>query len=225
MTVSGAREKRGNIWGQLAVSACALLLPPLGMTAGVLYLGSPLQEASSIATALEAVPAGPIPAPVASRPDAAPDLKGNFGLASAAEQPVAAEQKSALAPPAIAARPTAPQLAAPPPDAARRAAAATAGAEDSARFSPSEPVTLVHGGATAEPEALAEAAPAAETPAEASAATAPAAAIAVPEAPASATPAQTRTARKPRHEARAAPRTTHIPTLSEIFLGPARRSR
>jgi SPOR domain len=44
--VQGGQSKRrlGDVWAQLLLSACVLLIPPLLMVAGVLYLESPLQQ-------------------------------------------------------------------------------------------------------------------------------------------------------------------------------------
>ena len=38
-----SKRKLGDIWAQLLLSTCVLLVPPLGMAAGVMYLSSPPQ--------------------------------------------------------------------------------------------------------------------------------------------------------------------------------------
>src|SRR5437016_3186848 len=68
-----SKRKLGDIWAQLLLSACVLLVPPLGMAAGVMYLRS-------------APPQGP-EQHVSERADMRPEL-------AASQHPVFAEQRT-----------------------------------------------------------------------------------------------------------------------------------
>ena len=210
------RRKRGDIWAQLGVSACVLLLPPFVMAAGVMYLGSsPSQGTSQSAVQQAVAPDASVTKPVsmADRSDMRPDAGTSFALASAGQQPAVTEQRPVAAQsPVAVARP--PAATAPPvASAQRQAAAQAASAKDPARYSGLAPVTLVNvekanaQSTVAEIEAPPSAAKAADT------------AAAVPEQ----TPAATRmraSRRWGRHEPRAAYRVRQQPTrsLSDIFL-------
>src|SRR5271156_4071263 len=69
------KRKRGNVWAQLSVSACVLLLPPLVMAAGVMVFGSPppqgQQRAVQEAAAPQAAAAANASVSVGRRPDGA----------------------------------------------------------------------------------------------------------------------------------------------------------
>jgi hypothetical protein len=217
------RRKRGDIWAQLGVSACVLLLPPFVMAAGVMYLGSsPSQDAPQSAAQQAATPDASVTKSIsmAERSDMRPDAGTSFALASADQHPAIAEQRpDAAQPPVAAARPPAAstQSAA---SAQRQATAQAAAAKDPARYSGLAPVTLVNvekaneQSAAADVEASPSTAKAADTPA------------AVPEH----SPAATRihaSRRLGRHEPRAAYRVKQQPTrsLSDIFLRPTTRTR
>jgi hypothetical protein len=211
------RRKRGDVWAQLGVSACVLLLPPFVMAAGVMYLGSsPSQDTPQSAVQQAATPDALVTksVSVAERSDMRPDAGTNFALASADQQPAVAEQRPPAAQsPAAAARP-------PAASAQRQAAAQAAAAKDPARYSGLAPVTLVNAeranaqSTVAEIEAPPSAAKAADTPAT------------VPEQ----SPAATRihaSRRWGRHEPRAVYRGRQQPTrsFSDIFLRPTTRTR
>jgi hypothetical protein len=220
------KRKRGDIWGQLAVSACVLLLPPIVMAAGVVYLGAPpLQGTPQGAAQQAAAPDISVTksVSVAERSDMRPDTGTSFALASAEQHPAVAEQSPAAAQsPVVAGSPVAARPAAAPPAAAgqRQAGAQAAATKDPARFSGLAPVTLVNvekanvQSAAAESEVPPSTAKTADTPA------------AVPEQ----SPAATRihaSRRWGRHEPRAAYRVKQQPTrsLSDIFLRPTTRTR
>ncbi len=92
-----------DIWPHLVVSACALLLPPLGMAAGVVYLGSPhpheIAASSPAEHAAVAVAAEPTKAPDPGPAVASPccDRVAN-AVPSPAEQRPAPEPQVAAAP-------------------------------------------------------------------------------------------------------------------------------
>jgi hypothetical protein len=222
-----AKRKRGDIRVELAVSAFVLLAPPLGMAAGVMYLGTPLQYAGQQGAALQAAVAGDTPVSVAERSDMRPDGAANFALASAAQHPVIAEQRPVAVPAAPATmRPvTEPPVAAAQRPAGAQANGQTTGTKDSARYHGAAPVTLVHGGTAGDQAPTADvgappstaktaAAPAADTPA----ADAPAA---VPEQ----SPAAAQMPHSARKVARHEARKQHSPSLADIFLRPAGRPR
>ena len=103
MTASNAPKRTlRDIWPHLVVSACALLLPPLGMAAGVVYLGSPHQHEIAVSGPAEhaavAVAAEPAKAsdPVASRTDVTPSVAN--AVPSPAEQRAAARAAGRGAP-------------------------------------------------------------------------------------------------------------------------------
>jgi hypothetical protein len=92
------KRKRGDIWAQLSVSACVLLLPPLVMAAGVMVLGSSSpqgqQGAVQEAAALQAPAAASTSVSVAGRSDMRPDSTTSFALASAETHPVITEKRN-----------------------------------------------------------------------------------------------------------------------------------
>ena len=122
------RRKRGDIWAQLGVSACVLLLPPFVMAAGVMYLGSsPSQDTSQSAAQQAVAPDASVTKPVsmADRSDMRPDAGTSFALASAGQQAAVTEQRpvAAQSPVAVAKPPAA---TAPPAPGAQRQVAAQA---------------------------------------------------------------------------------------------------
>jgi cell division septation protein DedD len=68
------KRKPGNVWAQLLLSACALLLPPLLMVAGVMYLGSSSESSGQKIGA--------------ERADERPELATSLALLSAEQRPV-----------------------------------------------------------------------------------------------------------------------------------------
>jgi hypothetical protein len=230
------RRKRGDIWAQLGVSACVLLLPPFVMAAGVMYLGSSPSQGTSQSAAQQAVaPDASVTKPVsmADRSDMRPDAGTSFALASARQQAAVTEQRPAAAQsPVAVARP--PAASAPPAPGAQRQVAAqaaaaqaataqAAAAKDPARYSGLAPVTLVNAAKANTQSTVAEI----EAPPPAAAAQdtkAPDTAAAVPEQ----TPAATRiraSRRWGRHEPRAAYRARQTRSFSDIFLRPTTRTR
>jgi hypothetical protein len=210
------KRKRGDIWAQLSVSACVLLLPPLVMAAGVMVLGSSppqgqqgaVQEAAAPQAATAATPIS-----VAGQSNMRPEGTTSFALASAETHPVISEKRPLAEP-----RPASEQHAA---TAQRAPTGQPAAAKDPTRYSGAAPVTLVHAGKASEQSAIVEAPPpaasAAETP------------IAVPEE----SPAATRIngsrgrSRFGRHEPRPVYRVRYQRTrsLGDMFLRPNSRSR
>lgn len=215
------RRKRGDIWAQLGVSACVLLLPPFVMAAGVMYLGSsPSQDTPQSAVQQAATPDALVTksVSVAERSDMRPDTGTNFALASADQHPAITEQRPVAAQSPAAARSAASTQ--PAASAQRQAGAQAAAAKDPARYSGLAPVTLVSTEKANVQSAAAEVEP---TPSTAKAADAPAA---VPEQ----SPAATRihaSRRWSRHEPRAVYRGRQQPTrsFSDIFLRPTTRTR
>jgi hypothetical protein len=204
------KRKRGDIWAQLSVSACVLLLPPLVMAAGVMVLGSSSPQGQQGAVQEAAAPHAPAAAStsvsVAGRSDMRPDSTTSFALASAETHPVITEKRPASDQPAAAAQ--------------RAPTGQAATAKDSTRYSGAAPVTLVHAGKASEQTAMVEV----EAPPPATAAAdAP---IAVPEE----SPAATRIrsfrsrSRMGRHEPRPVYRAKYQRTrsLSDFFLRPRR---
>jgi hypothetical protein len=215
------KRKRGDIWAQLGVSACVLLLPPLVMAAGVMfYDSSPPQSAGLQSAAQRAeAPASSVAKTdsMTERSDMRPDA-GTFALASAEKHPVITEKRPVAAQPPVAAPPAATaQPAAPAP---RQAGGQPEGTKDPARYNGPAPVTLVRAEKAGEQSAMAaiEASPSA-----AKAADAPAA---VPETSPAATRMRASHARG-RHEPRAVYRVKQqrTPSLSDIFLRPTARPR
>jgi hypothetical protein len=219
------KRRRGDIWAQLGVSACVLLLPPFVMAAGVMYLGSsPSQDAPQSAVQQAATSDVTKSVSVAERSDMRPDAGASFALASADQRPIVTEERPAPAQPPVTARPTAgtqPTAGAQPAASAQRQAAAqAAAAKDPSRYSGLAPVTLVNVEKANEQSAAADVE---ASPSTAKAADAPAA---VPER----SPAATRihaSRQLGRHEPRAAYRVKQQPTrsLSDIFLRPTTRTR
>jgi hypothetical protein len=208
------KRKRGDIWAQLGVSACVLLLPPLVVAAGVMfYDSSPPQSAGPQSAAPRAeAPASSVAKTdsMAERSDMRSDA-GTFALASAEKHPVITEKRPVAAPPAATAQSAAPVQ--------RQAGGQPEGAKDPARYNGPAP-TLVRAEKTGEQSAMAaiEAPPSA-----AKAADAPAA---VPETSPAATRMRASRARG-RHEPRAVYRVKQQRTrsLSDIFLRPTARPR
>jgi len=207
VAIGRTKRKRGDIWAQLGVSACVLLLPPLGMTAGVMYLGSSQRPDGGQPVAAQQAAAPQ--ATVAEVGDAPSGAGTSFSLASTEQHPVIPEQGTASATPGAAARPITQLPVASPQQAPTGQAAGT---KNSARYSGPAPVTLVHVEEAGQRSATAEAAPPVEK------ADAPAANAAVPQDPAEARQ-PSHAARRTRHEARNTSRVRqgHIPSLSEIF--------
>ena len=207
------KRKRGDIWAQLSISACVLLLPPLVMAAGVMAFGpsSPQGQQGAVqeATAPRAPTAANTAVSVAERSNMAPEGTTSFALASAEMHPVITEKRPIAAPRPASEQPAAPQT-----------SSGAAAVKDSARYSGAAPVTLVHAGRASEPSAMPEVAappPAADTP------------VAVPEE----SPAATRfqgsrgRSRLGRHEPRPVYRGKYQRTksLSDFFLRPTTRPR
>jgi hypothetical protein len=201
-----------DIWPHLVVSACALLLPPLGMAAGVVYLGSP--HPHEIAASSPAEHAAVAVAEPAKAPDPGPTA-ANPSVASAAPSP--AEQRPAPEP----------QVAAAPAPTATPAPASTrdAGTKDTA----SKDAAGTKDAAAAKDVATKDAAPAAAPPAiakigETSERSARAEAS-PPTENADTAPAGNaqQSAQKSRHESRGGRvRQARIPSITDIFLHPIR---
>ncbi len=210
------KRKRGDIWAQLSVSACVLLLPPLVVAAGVMVFGpsSPQgqQGAMQEAAAPQAAAAADPPASVAERSDMRPDGTTSFAVASAETRLVITEKRPTAEP-----RPPSE----PPAATAQRAPSGQAATtKDPTRFSGAAPVTLVNAGRASEPSTMAEV-------------EAPPPAADAPVAVAEESPAATRIhssrsrSRIGRHEPRPVYRGRYQRTksLSDFFLGPTARPR
>jgi hypothetical protein len=207
------KRKRGDMWAQLSISACVLLLPPLVMAAGVMAFGpsSPQGQQGAVqeAAAPQAPAANPSASVMAERSNMPSEGTTSFALASAETHPVITEKRSIAGP-----RPASEQPAA----AAQRTSSGTAAVKDPARYSGAGAVTLVHAGRASEPSAMPEVEappPATDTP------------VAVPEE----SPAATRfqgshgRSRLGRHEPRPVYRVRYQRTksLSDFFLRPTAR--
>jgi hypothetical protein len=81
-----AKAIPGNICAQLLLSACVLLVPPLLMVAGVMYLGSPSEGAGQKIGA--------------ARADKRTELAPSLALVSAEQRPVIIEPRSVTQGPA-----------------------------------------------------------------------------------------------------------------------------
>jgi hypothetical protein len=206
MAASSNAPKRTlrNIWPHLVVSACALLLPPLGMAAGVVYLGSshphetvassPLEHAAPIVLAAAPTRAPDPGSAVASAPVTSPSVAN--AVPSPAEQRPAPEPQVAAAP-------------APAAAAAARANTATkdVAAKDAAPVPAAAPAAVGKIDETSEHTARAEA-------------TAPTETAETPAAPAA--NAQ-QSGQKSRHESHGGRvRQARIPSITDIFLHPVR---
>jgi hypothetical protein len=77
--IGSTRRRLGDIWPQLAVSACVLMAPPLLVAAGLTYFGFPLTSAPQAVHAADG--AEPRTNSIFVRPDVAPDT--SFIVASA----------------------------------------------------------------------------------------------------------------------------------------------
>jgi hypothetical protein len=117
------------------VSACVLLLPPLGLAAGVMVFGRFVPQDPEYAGAAQQAPASQTTVTksvvLAQRPDPVTD----FALASAEQHPVITEQPAATA--------------------RREASAQPAATKDPTRYYGAIPVTLVHIRKSSEPSAMA----------------------------------------------------------------------
>jgi hypothetical protein len=82
--IGSTKRKFGDIWGQLAVSFCVLLVPPLLMAAGMTYLGSPPAQSEAQASPAAIVDTGSRPN-VFARPDDGPGT--SLAAASAEQRP------------------------------------------------------------------------------------------------------------------------------------------
>jgi hypothetical protein len=219
------KRKRGDIWAQLSISACVLLLPPLVMAAGVMVIGPSSPQGQQGAVQEAAAPQAPAAAntsvantavanaavSVAERPGMPAESTTSFALASAETHPVITEKRPIAGP-----RPPSEQPAA----AAPRTSSGAAAVKDPARYSGAAPVTLVHAGTASGPSVMPEVEappPAADTP------------IAVPEESSAATRFQGARGRSRlgRHEPRPVYRTKYQRTksLSDFFLRPTTRPR
>ena len=138
------RRKRrpGDIWAQLSVSACVLLLPPLVMAAGVMVFGSSSPPGQQVAVQEAAAPQA-----AAANASASPAQR-SFDLASAETRPVISEKGPLAGPRPASERPT---VAAP-----RAPIGQAAGAKDTTRYSGAPPVTLANIGKAGEQSAIAE---------------------------------------------------------------------
>jgi hypothetical protein len=191
MAASNARKRTlRDIWPHLVVSACALLLPPLGMAAGVVYLGSSHPHETAVSVTAEQA------ASVAASAEPTRPADTTPALASAAvvsSSPTPAAQRPAPEPQLVAA-PAPPAIAAPVP-----ASTKDSGSKDVAPSAAPAAKT----GETDESTARAEAAPTegADTPA----------------APA-ANAQQNAAGQKQRHDSRGGRvRQARIPSITDIF--------
>jgi hypothetical protein len=194
MAASNARKRTlRDIWPHLVVSACALLLPPLGMAAGVVYLGSSHpQETAVSGTTEQATPVALAAEP--TRPaDPTPALTSTAAVSTL---PGPAGQRTAPEPQVVAAPAAQPTAAASTKDAgAKDVAAKDAATKEPVPSTP--PVAKI--GETSERTARAEAAAPAET------------------ADAPATNAQ-QSGQKQRHDSRGGRvRQARIPSITDIF--------
>ncbi len=129
------KRERGDVWVQLGVSACVLLLPPLGLAAGVMVFGRFVPQDPEYAGAAQQAPASQTTVTksvaLAQRSDPVTD----FTLASAEQHPIITEQPAASAQHEASAQPSA--------------------AKDPTRYYGAIPVTLVHIRKSSEPSAMA----------------------------------------------------------------------
>jgi hypothetical protein len=130
------KRKRGDIWAQLGVSACVLLLPPLGLAAGVMVFGRSIPQDPEYAGAAQQAPASQTTVTKSVALAQRPDHVTDFGLASAEQHPVIAEQPAATA--------------------QREASAQPAATKDPTRYYGAIPVTLVRIRKSSEPSAMAD---------------------------------------------------------------------
>jgi hypothetical protein len=86
------RRKRGDIWPQLGVSACMLLLPPLVITAGVIVFGSSPQGGTEPEGAAQQAAASQTTVTKSVSLAKRPDRATSFALASAAQPPAIIKQ-------------------------------------------------------------------------------------------------------------------------------------
>jgi hypothetical protein len=214
MDANGATKRnRGDIRVQLALSACVLLLPPLVMGAGAIYLGAAqwpdggqvgVARATAVQAAAPQAAVAAEKATLAAQPsDRRPDGDTSFTLANT-EQPAAAARVGVQPAPVTTQQP---------------ANAPPANAKQAARHADPAPATLANVAPPSEQTAVAEPSPSATKAADA-----PTADAAVPDAAAASTAPS---GHKAHHETRSASRTkpVHIPLLSDIFQRPAARSR
>jgi hypothetical protein len=135
------KRRTGDIWAQLSVSACVLLLPPLVMAAGVMVFGSSSPPPEQQGTVQEAV------AQAAAANASASATPRSFDLASAETRPVISESHPAAEPRPASERPI---VAAP-----RAPTGQAATAKDTSRYLGAPPVTLANIGKASEQPAIA----------------------------------------------------------------------
>jgi hypothetical protein len=214
MAASSNAPKRTlrNIWPHLVVSACALLLPPLGMAAGVVYLGSshphetvasnPAEHAAPLVLAAGSTKVSDPGPALASAPVASPSV-ANTGP-SPAEQRPAPEPPAGPAPaPAAAAAARASTKDTGPKDTATKDVAA----KDAAPVPAAAPAVVGKIDETSERTARAEA-------------TAPTETAETPAAPAANAQQSSQKSRHESHGGRV--RQARIPSITDIFLHPVR---
>jgi outer membrane biosynthesis protein TonB len=201
-----------DIWPHLVVSACALLLPPLGMAAGVMYLGS--SHLHETATAAEPAALMVVAAEPARTTEPTP------AVASVAPSPT--EQRAAPEP-QVAAVPAPPPAAATPPASAKTATTKDAAAKETATKDAAAKETAAKDAApapSAAPAAVAKVGESSEGTARAEAAT-PTETADAPAAPA-ANAQQSASGQKSRHDSRGRVRQARIPSITDIFMHPVR---
>jgi hypothetical protein len=147
MAASNARKRTlRDIWPHLVVSACALLLPPLGMAAGVVYLGSSHPQETAVSGSAEQA------APVAASTEPVRPADPGPALARTSPSPTAPEPQLAAAP--------APQ---PAPATAAASTKDVATKDAAAKEAAPSPAAVAKIGETSEHAARAEAAAPTET--------------------------------------------------------------
>jgi hypothetical protein len=99
VSIGSTKPRLGDIWPQLAVSACVLLAPPLLMAAGLTYFGSSTPQGTEPAATAAAVEIGEKPVSFAP-PDVAPGA--SFATASTEQRTFVAEPHPLLDVPAAA---------------------------------------------------------------------------------------------------------------------------
>jgi hypothetical protein len=207
-----------DIWPHLIVSACALLLPPLGMAAGVMYLGSSHPHETVAVSAAE--PAAPIAVAAEPTRAAEPSPAVASVVPNPAEHRATPEPQVAVVPapaPAATTSPASTKEAATKDAAtketaaknapAKNAAAKEAAAKEATPAPSAAPAATAKVGESSEPTARAEAAAPTETA----------------EAPAASAANAQQSGQKSRHESRGGRvRQARIPSITDIFLHPIR---
>jgi hypothetical protein len=196
MAASNARKRTlRDIWPHLVVSACALLLPPLGMAAGVVYLGSSHPQETAVSTTAEQAAPIALAAEPTQPADPTPALASTAAVSTS---PTPAAQRPAPEP-QLAAAPAPAPTAAPMPASTKDTGSKDVAAKDVAPSA--APVAKI--GETSEPTARAEASPT-------EAADAPAAPAANAQ--------QNAAGLKQRHDSRGGRvRQARIPSITDIF--------